>query len=182
MKFSASGWVAATCVLATPALVLAAEQREGRPEIFTKLIECRSIADAAQRLACYDERVAALDTAEAQSDVVVVDKGQVRKAKRTLFGLSLPALTIFEGNDKEKAREEEIKEIESTIKEASPLKGTQDRWVIVLEDGARWVQTEAKRINRAPKPGMSIKIRQAALGSYFANIDGQTAIRVRREN
>ncbi|WP_380872727.1 hypothetical protein [Sphingomonas sp. DBB INV C78] len=185
MKFSASRLLLGACVLAAPALSFAAEQREGRPAIFQKLVDCRAIADDGQRLACYDAQVAALDSAEANKDVVVVDKGQIKKAKKTLFGLSLPTLDIFGGGSDEKkdeAQQEEVTEIETTIKSAAPLKGTTDRWVIIIEDGARWVQTESKRLNRSPKPGMPIKIRKATLGSYFANVDGQPAIRMRREN
>ncbi|SNS92276.1 hypothetical protein SAMN06295912_12420 [Sphingomonas laterariae] len=182
MKFSASSWIVAACVIAAPAHVFAAEQREDRPEIFRKLVDCRAVADNAQRLACYDAQVAALDSAEAKNEVVVVDKGQIREAKQTLFGLSLPTLSIFDSKDKEKAQVEQVTEIETTIKSAAPIKNTVDRWVIVLEDGARWIQTESKRLSRSPKPGMPIKIRQASMGGYFANIGGQAAIRVRREN
>jgi len=185
MKFSACPALIALCTAALPIAGHAAEQSGARPEIFRKLVDCRAISDDARRLACYDAQVAALDSAEAKKDVVVVDKTQIRKAKKTLFGLSLPTLSILGGNDEDKgkiAEEDEVNEIESTIKDVGAAPGAPNRWVIVIEDGARWVQTESRQLTRSPKPGMPIRIRKAAMGSYFANIDGQRAVRVRREN
>jgi hypothetical protein len=43
------------------------------------------------------------------------------------------------------------------------------------------VQTDVANI-RTPKVGMKIRIREAAMGSYFANIEGRPGVRVRREN
>jgi hypothetical protein len=51
-----------------------------------------------------------------------------------------------------------------------------------LEDGARWTQTDSTRVNRTPKAGMKARIRRAAMGSFFVNIDGQLAIRMKRLN
>lgn len=174
---------AALLLAVQPGAAHAAEQRTDRPEIFRKLVDCRAIADATQRLACYDEQVSALDAAEAKQDVVVVDRGQIKKARRSLFGLTLPTLSIFGNRDGEEKQEEGdgFTEIEATIERASFNAGI-NRWIIILDDGARWVQSDTRDIPRSPKPGMKIKIRKAAMGSYLANIDGQIAIRVRREN
>jgi hypothetical protein len=103
------------------------------------------------------------------------------KARKGLFGLTLPDLGLFGGKDAEEKDpdQEGISKIESTIRSAG--QNAEGNWVITLEDGAKWVQTEAKSI-RTPKPGQPIRIRKAALGSFFANIDGQTAIRMKRQN
>jgi hypothetical protein len=159
----------------------AAEMPRGRPEVFKKLLDCRAITEAAQRLACYDGQVAALESAEAKQDVVVVDRKQIREARKSLFGLTLPKIDLFGGSDDDsKPQEEGFSEIETTVSRAS-LRGD-GKWFLVLADGAKWVQTERKTMVRDPKAGSTIKIRRAALGSYMANIDGQNAIRVRREN
>lgn len=181
MKLLICRMIAIPCVIATPLAASAADAPSDRPEIFKKLVDCRSIAENVQRLACYDAQVAALDDATMRQEVVVVDKAQISKARKTLFGLSLPSLSIFGGNDGKNAEENDVREIESTIKSASLIRGM-DRWVFILDDGARWVQTEGKALSRYPKPGMPIRIRKAAMGSFMANVDGQTAIRVRREN
>lgn len=155
----------------------AAAAVDRQPDVFRKLLDCRSVGDPGQRLACYDQRVAAMATAEEQKNLVVVDRVQVRQARRSLFGLSLPSLAIFGGGDEKP--EEGVSEIESTIRSA---RLSNYSWTVVLEDGARWVQTDNRTLPIDPKPGQKIRIRKAALGSYLANINGQTAIRMRREN
>ena len=56
-----------------------------------------------------------------------------------------------------------------------------EKSVIIIEDGAKWVQIDTNAV-RTPKSGMPIRIRRATMGSYFANIAGRPAIRMRREN
>jgi hypothetical protein len=170
----------ASAVIATffiaPVLVRAADP--ARPAVFQKLIDCRAIAENTARLACYDAQVAKLDEAESRNEVVVVDKEQVKTARKGLFGLALPDLGIFSGK-KDGQPDDELKEIESTIK--SVRTNARGNWVIILDDGAKWVQTESKSI-LDPKPGHPVRIRKAALGSFMVNINGRTAIRMQREN
>jgi hypothetical protein len=149
-----------------------------RPESFRKLIECRTITDNAERLSCFDRQAAILDTAERNSEVMIVDRQQAAKAKKGLFGLSLPSIGGLFGKD-DKVTGEEVNAIESTIKSVAMNKA--GKLVIVIEDGARWVQIDTQSV-RSPKAGQPIRIRRAAMGSFFANINNQTAIRMRREN
>ena len=154
---------------------------EGRPEAFRKLIDCRSVVGDAARLACLDSQVAAIDQAERSGELVIADKAQVRKAQRSLFGFSLPKTALFGRGSEEKSGEEEgFDRIESTIKSARQM--SDGRWSIVIEDGARWVQTDSKQMGSPAKAGDKIAIRRAALGSFFANVNNQIAIRVRRQN
>lgn len=169
-------------IIITAALPIApafSQKAKPRPEVFGKLIDCRGITDATARLACYDERVDALDAAERRNDVVVVDRGQVRQARRSLFGLTLPRLSIFGGDD-DKQEGEGFTQIETTISRA--YVNSNSRWVVILADGARWVQVDNKSPAREPQPGDKIRIRRAAMGSFFANINDRIAIRMRREN
>lgn len=162
---------------------------KGRPGLLAKLVECRAIADNAARLSCFDERVAAFDAAEKNRDVVVVDREQVREARKSLFGLSLPSLKIFGGDGKDdgaaddkharRATEEDIKELDTTIARATYAG---DHWVFVLADGARWMQTDNGMLLKEPKPGDPIHIKKGAMGSFLANVNKQIAIRVQRIN
>ena len=137
------------------------------PPAFQNLIDCRSTTDDAARLACYDKQVAALAAARENRDVVIVDREQIRKTRRSLFGLTLPKLDIF-GSDKDSEREEEeFVQIETTIASASQRDG---HWTITLEDGARWRQTDTRPLVREPARGVPIKIRRAAMGSFLANV------------
>lgn len=152
---------------------------QGSPFI-SAVTACQSVADPAQRLACFDASVAKLKTATDQREVVVVDKEQVRKTRRSLFGFSFPDLPkIFGGGDgDDDAKDEpEFQQLESTIvKVGSPGNG---KWIMVLPDGAAWQYTEVNR-NVEPEAGDKILIKKAALGSFMANIDGQRAVRVQR--
>lgn len=149
---------------------------------FDQLLACKAVADPAQRLACYDQTVGTLADAKAKKDIVVVDRQEVREAKRSLFGFTLPNLRIFgdSGPDKGKGAEEpEETEITATVRSAR--EDGDGNWIIVLDDGAVWHQT-AGEIAIAPKPGGQVTIRKAALGSYFLRVGKQPGVKARREN
>jgi len=171
-----------TCVVATvfvAPVAFASGEGQRRPEVFEKLLGCRSVKDSTARLACFDKQIAEMDAAANRAELMIVDRGQIRKTRKSLFGLTLPNLGIFGNSEAERREAEAFTEIESTIKSAR-ISGY--RWMVTLEDGARWVQIDGKSLVRDPKAGQKIRIRKAALGSFLANIDGQTAIRMRREN
>jgi hypothetical protein len=158
-----------------PAFAKDKEEETKRAVPVQQLYDCRAIADADQRLACFDRTVAALEVAEAKREVTIADKETVKKTRRGLFGFSLPRIGLFGGDDDA----EEIKEIEAVVKSASIDRSGKYR--IVMEDGAVWQQIDTTRLPREPKPGQKVKIRVAAMGSYFANVDGQRAIRMKRD-
>lgn len=145
------------------------------------VIACRAIADAAQRLACFDSKVGALQDATNKRDIVVVDRQEVREARRSLFGFTLPSLRIFgdSASGKPDAEEPEQKEITATVRSAR--QDGADNWIIVLEDGAIWHQTDGA-IAVGPKPGTQVTIRRAALGSYFIRVGKQPGVKARRES
>ncbi len=156
---------------------------EARPAALSRLLACRTISDTAARLACFDTQVGALDQAERRRELVVVDRSQIKKARRSLFGLELPDFSLFGGADKTEkgsVEEEGISRIETTIAQAS--QGPTGRWTIVVQGGARWLQIDSRDLASPPRAGMSIVIRRATMGSYLASIDKQISIRVRRIN
>lgn len=169
------------CLIATASMAMAKEndKRLPRAEAFQKVIDCRTIPDGGQRLACYDAQVARLDEAETRAEVVIVDQAEVKKARRGLFGLSLPDLgSIFGGRDGNEG-EDEVNEIVTTIDSARDT--GYGNWLITLEDGAKWQQIGGT-LTFPPKHGQPIRIRKAALGSYFVNVNKQPAIRAKRVN
>lgn len=161
--FCAAGAIAADKGQNTPA----------RAEVLQKLIDCRSIPSDAERLACYEAQTAKIDAAEAKRDVVIIDRNQATKARKENFGL--PAKPLIVGT--QPALGEGVTDVTGKIRTAKLLNSK--RWLLILDDGARWYQAESKTI-RDPKPGQSIRIRKASLGGFLANIDGQPATRVRR--
>lgn len=161
-----------------PAQALADKDKDDNapPAIFQDVIDCKKLSDPEPRLACYDQKVAALEQAQADKQVVIADREQIKKARRGLFGFSLPKIKLFSGGDDDE--EEEIKELNTTVKTART--NNKGFWTITVEDGAVWQQTESSRYTREVKSGDKIRIKQAALGSYKANINGGLALRVRR--
>jgi hypothetical protein len=157
--------------LAVPAHAKDAELK--RPKLFDDLIECRAITDTAARLVCYDQKVAEIDAAEKNDELVVADKADVKEAERGLFGLDLPKIKLF-GGDKNEA----LKDLTATIKSAR--QSAYGKWLLTLEDGALWQQTDDVSLNKDPKSGATIVIKTAALGSYMAKVDGGRAFRVKR--
>lgn len=152
-------------------LSAAVQAQEAPPAVFTRVTACRTVQDGAQRLACFDREVAALAQAQAARDVLVVDREQVRRTRRSLFGLALPDVGRLFGDGGED-------EINSRVVAART-----DRFgwaTIQIEGGAVWVQTDGRPLRPPPRPGQPIRIRRAALGSYLANVNNQVAIRVRR--
>ena len=168
---------AAAAALAAPA---AAQQRSAapqRPELFEALMRCRTVTDSAARLQCFDTAAANLQQAAERRDVVVVDRAQVRENRRRLFGLPLPDLGgIFGGGGD---GEDEVDHIESTV--ASAQQGGMGRWVITLEDGSTWAQTDDLIVAGRPRRGNRVRVERGALGSFRMRINGQPAIRVRRQ-
>lgn len=175
-------FVIVTCLLAaTPAPAQQRERggREPAPEAFQRAIQCRAIQAPPERLACYDREVAALENAEASNAIRVVDRAQVQRTRRSLFGLVLPDINIFGGGNEENSPEA-VTEINSTIQAFS--QGPRGQYTFTLEDGARWVQLDTREFSARVRVGQPIRIRRAAMGSFLANVNNQTAIRVRRVN
>ena len=120
----------------------------GTPSQVERLMQCRAIATADQRLACYDKESAAMNAAISSKDIVFVDKEKARQAKRSLFGFSIPNFGgLFGGGD------EDIDQIKSTVK--STAHNVDGGWVITLADGSVWSQTDDWP-GLDPRPGMMV--------------------------
>lgn len=145
------------------------------PALYTKLTECRVIADGAARLKCYDDAAAALDQAVSRKDVILVDKQQVQKSRRTLFGLPLPNFNLF--GDDDGPEEEKLTQIDSTIQGVS---ANGDGWRITIAEGSTWQQIDGMTLALAPKAGMAVTVKRGALGSYKMSVRKQPPIKVKR--
>ena len=152
----------------------AAPRTEGRAALVQQLTDCRKLSEDAARLACYDTATAALEQAEAKGDIVVVDREQARTVRRQAFGFSLPSMAMFERGEEK----EQIDNVSGKI--ASARQDAAGKWVLRLEDGAVWQQVDAQELSLYPKPGQSVTIRKATLGSFLASVEGRRAFRVRR--
>jgi nucleoside phosphorylase len=148
---------------------------QDRPETLERLMACRGIADNTARLACFDTAAGALDTAQRQGDLVVIDRAGVAETRRQLFGFEMPSLPRLFGPE----GAVEIESIESTLQSAS-LVG-EGRWVFRLADGSVWRQIDSERVRFENRPGQAVRVRKASLGSFLLTVDDSRAVRVRRQ-
>lgn len=154
----------------------AAAQRSRAAEPVAELSRCRGIPESATRLACYDQAADSLTRAIAAKQVVVLDRDDVRKTRRSLFGFTLPQLPFFGGGNDEPPEAKEIK-----AKLASARELGYGKWRVRLEEGAVWETTEAVS-GSTPEAGQEVSIRKAALGSYFLKFGSTRAVRAKRVN
>lgn len=139
--------------------------------------DCQSIKENDARLACYDKAAAALVSATASGDVAIVDRNKVRQVRRSLFGFSLPPIPFFSGS-KNRDVEAEPKELLATLGSFQPIGNGFFRFTLA-DPQSTWESTEPSDVFE-PKPGSKVTISHGALGSYWAEISGQPAVKVRR--
>lgn len=146
-----------------------------RPPAVQRVIDCRTIAESTQRLACFDGAVAAMDRAESSGDLVSIDRAQRRAARRQAFGLTLPSLGFLDRGEKA----EEANRIIAKIAAAS--QDPYGKWTIRLDDGAVWRQIDDNTIDHPAHTGSTAEVRRALLGSFTMKIDGQFPFKVHRD-
>ena len=159
---------------AAPALAQERAAPPPPPQALTRVFDCRQVQAAEERLACYDRQVEALQAAAASQEVVAYDREQIRRTRRSLFGIALPDLSIFGGGEDEDG----VTQLESTIR--ALRQDAYGKYIFTLADGARWAQIDSREMRATPRVGQPIRIRRAMMGSYLANVNNQIAIRVRR--
>ncbi|WP_230630271.1 hypothetical protein [Sphingomonas sp. Leaf37] len=153
-------------------LVAAQALGGGTPKLIDELAGCRTIPSAEARLACFDRTAAAVVEARRDKSIVVLDRGEVQQAKRSLFGFSLPSIRLFgdgEGDD-------QLKQLVGTMTSSSPLPGGLVRFA--LDGGGLWETTEQSMLS--PRRGDVVSIKAGSLGSYIATAPGRRSVRVRR--
>lgn len=154
------------------------EKQPAQP-LIESLRSCRAIAQDDQRVACYDRAADALLRAERDKDIVVMDRAQVQKAKRSLFGFSLPSIKLF-GNDEDRDGQSggdgALKQLTATLRSSTTLTGGLVRFM--LDDGGVWETTE--QVMLPLRTGDLVTIKAGALGSYIATAPGRRSVKVRR--
>lgn len=144
--------------------------------LLAEVTNCQNITDAALRLACYDASVGKLRAATDKQDVVVFDREEVRRTRRSLFGFALPDIPFF-GGDKDKGEPVEARQFETRIARARV--GGNGLWTMVLADGGTWQFAEPSR-SVEPAAGDAILIKRTAFGGYLATVANRRAVRVQR--
>jgi len=161
--------MALTALLAAATTASAAEPKSS-DRVLRDFGACRATPDGAARLACFEKTFDSFERAVKAKEVTIVDKADVREARRSLFGFALPHIDMFNGGRSDPA--DDFAEINTTV--ASARESERGRVEIRLADdsGAVWQTTDP--MNFPPKPGDKIRIRQGALGNYFLSTGGRS--------
>jgi hypothetical protein len=169
IKLTYALMLAAIC---TPS-AYASEREDVRPKVYTDIVACRSVTDAAERLQCFDAATKALETATTNRQVVMLDQGDVQKTKKSLFGFALPNIRFFGESAEDQANE--FKEIEGELANVQAL--PYGMYQFTIEDAGTWQTTEGT--SAFLKNGKKFKIKRAAFNSYLLVVDNK-GIRVKR--
>jgi hypothetical protein len=166
-------------IIAAGLLVPTLAQGADKPPspLVNALAACLDQRDDTRRLACLDVAATDLVAAERRRDVVVVDRDEVKRARRSLFGLGLGPADVFAGRDRPADR---ITQLDTTLAAAREVGA--GRWSLTLAEGGRWQTTEAWTVVAALKPGTPVSVHPGALGSYVMRVRNQRTVRVQRVN
>jgi hypothetical protein len=145
----------------------------GTPAAVQSLLACQSIADAGQRLSCFDKAAQGFADAMTKKEVVIVDKARANEAKRSLFGFSIPNFSSLLG-----AGDEQLNQIESIVTAA--FENGYEGWTVKLADGSTWQQTDSAPIAIPPRKGDKVIVKRGTLGSYFVKLGSQPGFKAKR--
>ena len=152
------------------------EDQPSRPKVIEDIEACRAISQADLRLACFDAASAALTQAVETRSVVTLDREEVRKTKRSLFGFSMPNLPFFNDDDDDEEEKQALLRLETVFESAEPI--GYGKWQFVLPDAGVWQTTEPVRFGL--KAGQKVLIKKAAAGGYMIQIGNGGYTRVKR--
>lgn len=144
----------------------------GTPETIDRLLGCRRLPEATSRLACFDSESLGVVTAIASRDLVVIDKERARIAGRSMFGFSIPNFGGLFGNGGA------ISSIEQKV--ASVSHNPYGGWLIKLDDGSVWNQTDDGVLGLAPRISDQVTVRRGALGSFVVSVRNQPGFKAIR--
>lgn len=172
-------WAVSAAAAASVATAPADGKGKDKPAaspLVSAIDRCRQITDPMPRLACYDTAANALVQAANAGTVAVVDQGEIRKARRSLFGFTLPKIPFFSGDS---TADEAQRQLDSTITSVRQLANGYYR-VVIADNNAVWETSESSISFDPPRVGQKISILRGALGNYFLRINGQVGVRGRR--
>jgi hypothetical protein len=173
--FAGSGLVLASLLMAGAAGAKDKEPRRNSP-LVNALAACRQIPDAAQRLACFDKASGDLLAATEKGDLNVVDRAELRQARKSLFGFTMPRLPFFAGDKSADDVSDKLNSKVTAVKEM-PYGRVQVR---IAEGNAVWETLETNSSFDIPKVGDTIEIRRGALGGYTLQFGRQRGVKGRR--
>jgi hypothetical protein len=146
-------------------------------DALTEIAKCADIAEASERLKCFDAAVAS-----AKSALAAPAQKAPEKSLLEWFGFARPPKPVTKPEDfgkpaPEPGPGEEITEINATVLEfAKTLRG---KSVFILDNGQVWRQLDADGTevrDPAPDTKMKVTIEAGVLGSYNLTIEGRNGL------
>ena len=172
-------YLAAVGFLALPLGPLAIEQATTVPsKPVADLQQCRNLSDGATRLGCYDKAVDTLIAATASNEIVIIERQEVRKTRKGLFGFTLPRIGFLNGRGDNAEDRADAAELETTIT-ASRSVGY-GKWRFTVEGGAVWETIEASSGFSDPLVGQKAFLQKGALGAYYVKVNKGRRVQARR--
>ncbi len=146
-------------------------------DALAEIAKCADIADAGERLKCFDAAMARVKSALAAPAPETPSKSLL-----DWFGLSRPQPPVTKTEDfgkapPEPAAPQELNEIASPVLEFA--KTARGKAVFILENGQVWRQLDSDTATVLdPERGtkMSVRIERGVLGSYNLTIDGRNIL------
>ena len=135
-------------------------------QVEERMRECRRLAEASARTACYD--AIPLDAPEQRP---VVEQAPPPRAPAGFGASQLPAPPSAASSEPERI----------SARVARAVERQPGIWLVTLEDGTEWQFVDgAPSSYDPPRPGSTVEISRASLGSYLLRYAGQRAVRARR--
>ncbi len=139
---------------------------------------CRTIADPVTRVACYDRAVDALNVATTAGDIAIVERTEVRKARKGLFGFTLPRIGFLTGKPDNAEDVADAKELNTVITGSRSIGN--GKWRFTVEGGGLWETVEASMGFSDPLPGRKVLIEKGSLGAYFVKVEKGRRVQAKR--
>ncbi|MGH1422437.1 MAG: hypothetical protein ACRBEQ_11525 [Hyphomonas sp.] len=136
------------------------------------IFACTTLADDAERLACFDQNVSKFKAAEDAGDVQTFTKEDVARERKRNFGFAVPSFNFGKDVNEDDGLEKLVVNVVSI--DQDPYK----KVTITLENGQIWKQTDSRRIST--RNVETAEIRKAALGSFKIKLDGGSAFKAKR--
>jgi hypothetical protein len=180
----------------TVLLLSAACMRAGAQAVPSSLHDCVSITSDKQRLACFDREMAKLDSTETKHGAPASGDGKTNTQASTgnptsgvkatapsaasltperTFGLSGDQILQLEARQGGTPTAK-LKSLTAQI--ASVSHNAEGRWVLTLDNGQVWRQTETRSFEASP--GAAVRISSGAMGSFWIETSKHNWTRVER--
>lgn len=171
--------IGASCALAvifSASAAAAMDDDQGPSNAYLEALKaCQAESDPATRLACFDTAAESMVGASEAGELKLVDREEVRKTRRKLFGFSLPDFGIFGKGDDDREDEDEFSQMETTIASVSGSHST--GYILRTAEGAVWRVDDVPGRLLEPRKGDTLLIKSGALSSYFLRINNQRGIK-----